>query len=109
MDKPIRESYTLGNDTGYKINCGSDCNKARRTLYSLMKPGLHGENGLDPVTCLHLFTVYLMPVLLHSLEICLPTDRVLHRLAMFLKKVLIHILSLPVTTADAEVYILFGM
>lgn len=31
--------------------------KARRRMYSLMKPGLHGENGLDPITSLHLVKV----------------------------------------------------
>ena len=28
--------------------------KARRTLYSLISSGLHGENGLDPETAIHL-------------------------------------------------------
>lgn len=29
--------------------------KVRRTMYSLMSAGLHGENGLDPETSLHLY------------------------------------------------------
>ena len=32
--------------------------KARRTLYNLMSAGLHGENGLDPETPLHLYQIY---------------------------------------------------
>ena len=34
--------------------------KAWRTLYSLMPAGLHGENGLDPETSLHLYQIYVM-------------------------------------------------
>ena len=36
--------------------------KARRTLYSLMSAGLHGENGLDPETSLHLYQIYVLQV-----------------------------------------------
>ena len=32
--------------------------KARRTMYSLMSAGLHGENGLDPETSLQLYQIY---------------------------------------------------
>ena len=32
--------------------------KARRTVYSLMGAGLHGENGLDPATSIHILQIY---------------------------------------------------
>ena len=32
--------------------------KARRTMYSLMSAGLHGESGLDPETSIHLYQIY---------------------------------------------------
>ena len=40
--------------------------KARRTMYSLMSAGLHGENGLDPETSLHIYMyqIYVLLVLL---------------------------------------------
>ncbi len=47
--------------------------KARCTIYSLMASGLHGENGLDPETALHLLKIYVMPVLLYGLEIAIPS------------------------------------
>ena len=35
--------------------------KAQRTLYSIMASGLHGENGLDPETSIHLLQIYVYP------------------------------------------------
>jgi hypothetical protein len=39
--------------------------KARRTCYSLLSAGLHGNNGLDPVTSLHLIKTFVIPTLLY--------------------------------------------
>ena len=41
---------------------------ARRTAYSLLGAGLHGRNGLDPMTSMRVITLYVVPRLLHSLE-----------------------------------------
>ena len=38
--------------------------KARRAMYSLLHAGLHGENGLDPQTAMHVFQIYMLPILL---------------------------------------------
>ena len=46
--------------------------KARRTVYSLMGSGLHGENGLDPETSIHLLQTYILPVLVYELEVVFP-------------------------------------
>ena len=48
--------------------------KARRTCYSLLSAGLHGSNGLDPVTSLHLIKTFVIPTLLYSLEMLLPSN-----------------------------------
>ena len=82
--------------------------KARRTMYSLMSAGLHGENGLDPETSLHLYQIYVLPVLLYGMEVVLPPPKFVEVLEKFSKHNLKHIMSLPVTTADPAVYILSG-
>ena len=41
---------------------------ARRTAYSLLGAGLHGRNGLDPITSMRIITLYVVPRLLHGLE-----------------------------------------
>lgn len=82
--------------------------KARRTLYSLMGAGLHGENGYDPETSLQLLQIYVMPVLLYGLEVVLPHKKNTELLEKFYKKYVKYILSLPTTAADPAVYVLSG-
>ena len=38
--------------------------KARKMLYNLMGSGLHGYNGLDPETAIHIYQTYVLPALL---------------------------------------------
>ena len=64
--------------------------KARRTLYSLMSSGLHGENGLDPDTAIHLMQTYVLPVLIYGMEQVLPKRKYIDMLDKFYKKFLKH-------------------
>ena len=82
--------------------------KARKTMYSLMGPGLHGHNGLDPETAVQLYQIYVLPTLLYGLELILPEQQLVDMLEQTNKNFLKHILSLPTTTADCAVYILTG-
>ena len=82
--------------------------KARRTLYSLMPSGCHGNNGQDPETTIHLLQTYILPILVYGMEVVLPRGKHLDCLEKFYKKYLKLLLSIPVTTADPAVYILFG-
>ena len=70
--------------------------------------GLHGENGLDPETSLHLYQIYVLPVLLYGMEVVFPRPKFVEMLEKFIKHNLKHIMSLPVTIADPAVYILSG-
>ena len=56
-------------------NVETNIQKARRTIYSLMGTGLHGENGLDPETAISLLQTYVIPVLFYGLEVILPTGK----------------------------------
>ena len=69
--------------------------KARRTIYSLMGAVLHGENGLDPDTSIHLLQTYVIPILIYGLEVVLPTGVHLDKLDKVHKKFMKQILSLP--------------
>ena len=70
--------------------------KARRTLYILMSSGLHGENGLDPETAVHLKQTYVIPVLVYGMEVVLPKQKYVDMLEKFNKKFLKLILSVAV-------------
>jgi len=83
--------------------------KARRSLYSLLSAGLHGETGLDPVTSIHLLKVYIIPTLLYGLEIVHLNKTQILKLERFQKKILKQVLSVPTNTSDAAVYMLSGL
>ena len=83
--------------------------KARRSMYSLMPAGLHGENGLDPQMVVHIFQAYLIPVLLYGLEVAVPSRANLDTLERFLRTSPKQILSLPTNTASSSVHILTGI
>jgi hypothetical protein len=51
-----------------KINLEERIALARRTLYSLIKTGVHGTNGLNPRTSCKIYQVYVIPRLLYGLE-----------------------------------------
>ena len=62
--------------------------------------------GLDPVTSLHLIKTVVIPTLLYSLEILLPSNTHLTVVETFIKKLLKQIFSLPTNTPDPVPYIL---
>ena len=72
---------------------------ARRTAYSLLGAGLHGRNGLDPMTSMRVITLYVVPRLLHGLEATVLQKSDINELDKFFKKLLRQIQHLPESTA----------
>ena len=60
--------------------------KARRTAYSLMSAGFHGNNGLDPSTSIHILKTYVIPTITYGLEDLIPDKKNITRLDCFFKK-----------------------
>ncbi len=83
-------------------------NLARRTVYSLMGTGLHGVNGLNPKTSIHIFKVFVLPRLLHGLEALVLTKGNIQELQKYHLDFLRHIQGLPKHTAKAAVYLMLG-
>ena len=74
-----------------------------------MSSGVHGENGLDTETKIHVLRTYVLPVLTCGLEVLLPSDGPLVQLDKFMKRTLKQITSLPVNTPGPAVYVLSGI
>jgi hypothetical protein len=70
-----------GNTT---TNVDENIKKARRSAYGLFSSGFHGYNGLDVDTMLHLYKIYILPVLLYGLELILPQGPQLEPYALLL-------------------------
>jgi hypothetical protein len=94
---------------GNTITNVENINKARRSVYGLFSSGFHSYNGLDVDTMLHLYKIYILPVLLCGLELILPQGPQLEQLEIAQKKLLKQILALPNSVVDIAVYILTGI
>ena len=81
---------------------------ARRTAYSLLGAGLHGRNGLDPMTSMRVITLYVVPRLLHGLEATVLQKSDINELDKFFKKLLRQIQHLPESTATEAIYLMLG-
>lgn len=93
---------------GVKTTLDQNIKKARGALYALMGAGLHGKNGLTPQANIHLLQIYVIPILLHGLEILLPTDTNLKIAIEFYENTLRMLISTSQNTAKPAIYILTG-
>ena len=64
--------------------------KARKMLYSLMGLGLHGYNGLDSETGVHIYQIYVLPTLVYELKVILPEQKFMDMLERSNRKFLKH-------------------
>ena len=90
------------------LNLKKRISLARRTLYALIKTGVHGCNGIDPKTSFKIYQVYVLPRLLYGLEVLSLSRKQLDELEEFHLETLKNIQSLPVRTANSIVYLLLG-
>ncbi len=80
----------------------------RRTAYSLMAVGLHGQDGLNPIASLKIINTYVSPCMLYGLESILVTKTEEDILSIAHRALLRDIQSLPINTATEMVYLLPG-
>ena len=91
-----------------KINTLERISLARRTLYTLLNVGAHGNNGLNPKISYKIYQCYVLPRLLHSLETLSLNKTDLEELELFHRKTLKSLQSLPPNTATSAVLLLLG-
>lgn len=90
------------------INISDRISLARRTLYSLIKAGVHGNNGLNPKVSYRIYQAYVIPRLLFNLETLHLNKTQLNQLQRFHISNLRNFQSLPVRTASSAVQLLLG-
>ena len=103
---PVRQKSSLcGNrlKETWEVNVERNITKARRTAYSLMASGLHGENSVDPETAIFLINSYVSPILLYGLEILLPASKEILNSNSSRSS---QMFSLPTNTKDEAIYML---
>ena len=90
------------------LNIQKRTSLARRTLYSLIKTGVHGCNSLNAKLSHKIYQVYVVPRLLYGLEALLLNKCQIDELERFHIEILKNIQSLPTRTANCIVYLLLG-
>lgn len=81
---------------------------ARRTVYSLMGAGLHGENGSSPAASVKLINTYVLPRLIHGLEATVLPQKDLKAMSNYYKNLLRQVQGLPPRVATEAIYLLTG-
>jgi hypothetical protein len=99
-----RDASSLGIEPTIRENL----KKARRAAYALMGAGLHGINGITPKIAFHLVSIYILPIMLHGMEVLLPKGTQLRTLNKYYEEMMRRILGLPDSVAGPAVYILLG-
>ena len=95
-------SGSITPDVGRKVQL------ARKTAYALMGVGLHGENGLSPITSVKIIGTYILPRLLYGLDAVVLDKKQLQELNVFHKNLLRIVQGLPKSTATESIYLLSG-
>lgn len=90
------------------INVSDRISLARRTLYALMRTGVHGSNGLNPKISYKIYRAYVIPRLLYNLEVLPLNITQIKKLEHFHIDTLKKLQSLPLRTATSAVLLLLG-
>ena len=80
-----------------------------RTLYALFGAGLHGRNGLNPSSSRKIWTVYILPRILHGSELWLLQEKHIQRLELFQRQKLRQLQGLPDRTSSDAVLGIIGV
>ena len=83
------------------INISDRISLARRTLYALIKTGVHDSNGLNPTASYKIYQAYVLPRLLYSLETLDLNKTQISQLHRFHISTLRNVQSLPIRTASS--------
>ena len=99
----IRGGSSEGHD-----NVNNRISLARRMLYSLIKTGMHGSNGLNPKVSYKMYQCYVLPRLLFGLETIFLSKKHIKILTDFHMDTLRKLQALPDRTSSAAILLLLG-
>ena len=81
---------------------------ARRTSYSLVGTGFHGNNGISPAFTIPIYRTYVIPRLMYGLEAITIKDKHLSQLDRYHRNTLRELQTLPTRTAKCAIHLLAG-
>ena len=87
----------------------NNISKARGAIYSIMGAGFHGKTGLNPPTLIHLWKVYVLPILTYGLELFDLKEKTLVQLESFQGQILKQLLGLSKNTPYPAILMITGL
>ncbi len=108
VNEGTRHGVVRNKKGGPEAQVEHNISTARKAAYSLMGAGLHGKNGLPQRTYMHLYQIYITPVLTYGLFIFNQEEKHTKPLEQFQKSMIKQILSLADNTGNPAVYFLSG-
>ncbi len=73
-----------------------------------MGVGLHGTNGISPITAWDIYNTYVLPRYIYNLEVCILSKTQVNKLELFHRQTLRAIQGLPDRCSSAICYLLLG-
>ncbi|KAK3104737.1 hypothetical protein FSP39_008965 [Pinctada imbricata] len=106
----VEESKHLGieRNSNNTPNIQERLRTARKTMYALMGAGMHGTDGLSPIITFNMWTTYVIPRMLHGIEMLTIRKGDINSLEMFQRKTFKQLQGLPKNAPTAAVYLLIG-
>ena len=77
-------------------------------MYALLGSGMHGKNGISPVITIQMWNTFVLPRLLHGIELLDIRKKDLTDLELYQRKVIKQLQNLPERTASVAVLALVG-
>ncbi len=102
IQRNMKEKHLIDSCIDDRISLG------RRTVYSLTKVGLHGENGVNPTASVDIIEKFIIPRVIYGLDAMNLSQKHYEKLDSFLKKLLKDIQALPKRTSSEAVYLISG-
>ena len=78
-------------------------------MYALLGSGMHGKNGISPIITVQMWNTFVIPRLLHGIELLDVRKKDLEDLEVYQRKILKQLQSLPERTASVAVLGLVGV
>ena len=81
----------------------------RRAAYSLYGAGFHGLNGLNPKTSIRIWKVFVVPRLLHGLEVIVYDEKQIEKIENYQRSTIKQLQHVPPGCSNSITYLLAGV
>ena len=89
--------------------CDERIQDGRRAAYSLFGAGFHGLNGLNPKTSVRIWKTFVVPRLIHGLEVLVYDEKQVEKIETYQRTTMKQLQHLPPCCSNSVTYLLAGI